>query len=108
MEHSMSDDGRHYSKWSPYRGITVETVLIPTDKGHIRRHTVSCDFDCIAYDAAFATPIGGGGEIHGGGKELVLRCEPNSNLIYPSLRDKGCKIQLQKRHDDCRNFRYLS
>lgn len=96
IEHSMTEDGSHYSKWSPYRGITVETVLIPTSVGHIRRHTVSCEFDCTAYDTAFATPIGAGGEIHGDGEELTLRCEPNSNLIFPKCEVKAVKYNFKK------------
>ena len=96
LEHSISEDGSHYSKWSPCRGIVVETTLIPTDGGHIRLHTVECEFDCVAYDTAFATPLGGGGEIHGGGEEVVLSCEPNSNLIYPKCEIKAVKYKLTK------------
>lgn len=97
LEHRIQSDGSHYSKWSPYRGITVETILIPTDGGHLRRHTVECDFDCVAYDTAFATPLGGGGEIHGqGGEELILECEPNTNLIYPKCEIKAVKYTFKK------------
>lgn len=97
LEHSMTEDGCHYSKWSPYRGINVETVLIPTDGGHIRRHTVECPFDCTAYDTAFATPLGGGGEIHGeDGAEVTLSCEPNSNLIFPKTEIKAVKYEFKK------------
>ncbi len=95
IEHSMDEMGRHYSKWSPCRGITVETLLIPTDDGHIRRHTVTSEFDCVAYDTAFATPLGGGGEIHGAGDEVILSCEPNSNLIYPKCEIKAVKYQIK-------------
>ena len=100
IEHSMAEDGSHYSKWSPYRGIMVETTLIPTDGGHIRRHMVECDFDCVAYDTTFATPLGGGGEIHGEGEEVVLRCEPNSNLICPKTEIKAVKYEFKKGRND--------
>lgn len=97
IEHSMNEDGSHYSRWSPCRGITVETTLIPISGGHIRRHTVESEFDCIAYDTAFATPLGGGGEIHGvGGEELILACEPNSNLIYPKCEIKAVKYSFKR------------
>ena len=97
LEHSMNADGSHYSKWSPYRGITVESTIIPIDGGHIRRHTVECEFDCVAYDTTFATPLGGGGEIHGeGGEEVTLSCEPNSNLICPKTEIKAVKYNFKK------------
>lgn len=97
IEHSMGEDGSHYSRWSPCRGITVETTLIPTSGGHIRRHTVNAEFDCTAYDTAFATPLGGGGEIYGeGGEGVVLSCEPNSNLIYPKCEIKAVKYNFKK------------
>lgn len=96
IEHKMNDDGSHYSKWSPCRGIMVETTLIPTDDGHIRQHTVVCDFDCVAFDTAFSTPLGGGGEVYGEGKRVILECEPNSNLIYPKTEMKAIKYEFKK------------
>ena len=97
IEHSMTEDGTHYSKWSPCRGIMVETTLIPTENGHIRRHTVNCDFDCVAYDTTFSTPIGGGGEIHGEtGEEVLIACEPNTNLIHPKTEMKAVKDNFKK------------
>jgi hypothetical protein len=95
-EHRIEADGSHYSKWSPCRGITVETILTPTENGHIRRHTVDADFDCVAYDTAFATPLGGGGEIHGEGEEMTIVCEPNTNLIYPKCEMKAVKYEFKK------------
>ncbi len=96
IEHSMNDGGVQYSKWSPYRGIMVETTLIPTDNGHIRRHTVTTEFDVVAYDTAFATPVGGGGDIEGSGKKVIINCEPNSNLIYPRVEIKAIKYEFKK------------
>ena len=95
-EHSVAADGSHYSKWSPCRGITVETCLFPTEDGHIRKHTVHADFDCIAYDTAFATPIGGGGDIFGKGEKNVFTCEPNTNLIFPRCEIKAIKYEFKK------------
>lgn len=96
-EHSMSEDGVHYSKWSPCRGITVETTLTPTKGGHVRRHTVECEFDCTAYDTTFSTPLGGGGKIFGeGGESIVLGAEPNTNLIFPKTEIKAVKYNFKK------------
>lgn len=43
-----------FSLWSPFKGIKVETTLIPIEGGHIRRHKVTSDYDCIARDAGFS------------------------------------------------------
>lgn len=96
IEYSMDNEGNQYSKWSPCRGIMVETTLIPIDNGHIRRHKVICDFDCTAYDTAFATPIGTGGEIIGQGENVTIKCVPNTNLIYPVTEIKAVKYQIKK------------
>ncbi len=96
IAHSVKPDGSHYSKWSPCRGITVETVLLPTDGGHIRKHTVTTNFDCTAYDTAFATPIGGGGDIFGEGEKTVLTCEPNTNLIHSRCEIKAIRYEFKK------------
>ena len=42
------------SEWSPCRWIKVKSEIIPTERGHIRRHTVESEIECIAYDAGYA------------------------------------------------------
>ena len=42
------------STWSPFQGIEVETTLVPTERGHIRRHRIKSAMDCVAYDCGFA------------------------------------------------------
>ena len=92
----INEDGSVYSKWSPFRGIEVETLLIPTDNGHIRRHTVTVSEDTVAYDCSFATPYGAGGDILGEGEKIVIDCEPNSNLINPKTEIKAIKYKFKK------------
>lgn len=41
-------------EWSPCYGIDVRTEIIPTSTGHIRKHKIHSNFDCIAYDSGFA------------------------------------------------------
>lgn len=41
-------------EWSPLPGVTVHTVIIPTDGGHRREHTVISQQPLIAYDCGFA------------------------------------------------------
>ncbi len=96
IEYSMDKDGNQYSKWSPCRGIIVETTLIPIDNGHIRQHKVVADFECTAYDTTFATPIGSGGEIIGQGENVIIKCVPNTNLIHPITEIKAIKYKFPK------------
>lgn len=41
-------------EWSPGFDIEVKTEIIPTKRGHIRKHQVSSPIECIAYDSGFA------------------------------------------------------
>lgn len=52
-EGNVSENGT-WSKWSPIRGIVVETEIILTDTGHIRRHRIYSDYECQAWDCGFA------------------------------------------------------
>lgn len=96
IEYHMDEEGRQYSKWSPCPGINVETTLIPTDGGHIRRHTVTTEFDCTAYDTTFATPVGEGGQIIGDGENVTIKSVPNTNLIHPVTEIKAVKYKFKK------------
>lgn len=42
------------SVWSPFHGIMVETVLIPCNGGHVRKHRIYSEIECVAYDCGFA------------------------------------------------------
>lgn len=101
-----------YSKWSPIKGIIVETILVPTDYGHIRKHIIESEYECEAYDSGFAVEKDreffkgihekGKAEIDNGrefsavesekGEGIILECDPNTNLIFsqcpmiPSIR----------------------
>jgi hypothetical protein len=108
-----------YSKWSPIKGIMVETLLIPNENGHLRRHKVKCDYDCIAYDCGFSVAITENGADeenakdreayignsfssckvistgeHGTGE--IIESEPNTNLIYSKTRIPAIKYMLNK------------
>lgn len=93
-----------YSKWSPTAGIEVETWLYPTANGHLRRHRVSSERECVAYDCGFSYPRqmdcmdksaapgsaiirdenGRSVVFSEQGEGLVITCFPNANLIYPN------------------------
>ena len=82
-------------------GITVTTELIPTQEGHVRRHTVESSIACRAYDCGFAVPKftegfaqtaeEGSAKAHNvscscsvrtsaGGKGIVIGAFPNTSL----------------------------
>lgn len=106
-EFHLSENGV-ISKWLPYPGITVESSIIPTETGHIRKHIVESDMECDAYDCGFAVEIDVEGEkidesvtsaqvensycsckvtaVCGLGKGSVIAADPNTNLLHPMTR----------------------
>lgn len=96
-EYKIEENGMVYSKWSPYKGVEVETRIIPTADGHIRQHTVKCTEECTAYDcAASFAPDAGGGEIFGSGEEITVTCAPNTNISKPLTKMKAIKYVFGK------------
>ena len=96
LEYEIRKDGTVYSKWSPLKGIEVESEIIPKEGGHIRKHTVLCEEECIAYDCAFATPAIGDGNISGNGEKMSIKCNPNTNLINPRTSMQAVKYLFPK------------
>ncbi len=106
------------SVWSPYSGIRVETTIIPTEEGHIRKHIIMSDIECSAYDCGFGVEIDVKGEkqtedkhmaqveneysecraisLCGEGKGMVIVADPNTNLLYPKARIPAVCYQLVK------------
>lgn len=96
------------SEWSPCPGIRVTTVIMPTEEGHIRKHTVESKVACSACDCGFAVQIDvEGTELQEGdciagvsnyyascqvtaaaqaGRGIVITADPNTNLLYPMTR----------------------
>lgn len=96
IEYRIEENGSVYSKWSPYKGVCVETYIIPTNEGHIRKHTVVCDEECVAYDCAFSTLNGTDGDIKGTGEKMVVACGPNTNLMNPLTKMQAVKYTFPK------------
>lgn len=115
LEFSVTDT-EVYSKWSPVEGIEVETWLIPYDKGHIRRHIITSELECTAYDCGFAYPdLPGETRSHVSGtlaavidsngrstvtsetgKAMVITSAPNTNLIFPTTRIPAIEYRIPK------------
>ena len=95
-EARVNADGSIYSRWSPFKGISVETLVTPTKDGHVRRHTVTTEEDCVAYDTAFALPVGyDAGAIEGAGESVLISAEPNTNLIHSRTEIKAVKYTFK-------------
>lgn len=114
IDEGRTEDNRVYSKWSPVKGIEVQTEIIPQKNGHIRRHIIQSEFECEAYDCGFAvrndedTHMKSAAEgemayvknidsmctVNGkSGEGYIIEGYPNTNLIYsrtfiPSVRYK--------------------
>lgn len=106
------------SVWSPYEGIAVETIIVPTVYGHIRKHIVVSDRECEAYDCGFAVEIDTEGEklvsektyafvenaysgckvsrVCGEGTGEVIIADPNTNLLYPMTRIPAICYHIKK------------
>lgn len=93
VESRINDDGSVWSKWSPYDGVMVETLIIPAKTGHIRKHKVVCKEDCIAYDCSFAMPEPND-KIYGNGETETIWCAPNTNLMNPWTELQMIKYNL--------------
>lgn len=66
------EEDRVVSSWSPYEGIQVQTIIIPTEAGHIRNHVIQSEVACVAYDCGFS-----------------ISAELSSNLIIAEEKDKA-------------------
>lgn len=96
IDYRVNDDASVYSKWSPFDGVTVETLIIPTEYGHIRKHTVVSDDEYTAYDCGFQA-FGNCGDVNGNGEKILIETMPNLNLYDPRvLKMKAVKYTIPK------------
>ncbi len=96
MDYRVNDDASVYSKWSPFEGVTVETLIIPTEYGHIRKHTVVSDNEYFAYDCGFQA-FDDCGDVDGNGEKILIETMPNLNLYDPRvLKMKSVKYKIPK------------
>ncbi|MFG6383082.1 MAG: DUF2264 domain-containing protein [Lachnospiraceae bacterium] len=106
------------SIWTPYEGIRVETIITPTEDGHIRKHIIESNRECEAYDCGFAVQIDVEGEKlveeetsayvenhyskcivsskSSKGKGYIIMADPNTNLAHPMTRIPSICYSIQK------------
>lgn len=106
------------SKWSPIKGIEVETTIIPTETGHIRKHKIKSEVACTAYDCGYSVAIfkpdfeekisgaiamvknnfseckviGNGPKAEG----MIINADPNCNLLHENVRIPSVKYCIEK------------
>ncbi len=120
-------DNKIITKWSPFIGIDVETEIVPTEYGHIRKHTVTSDYDCIAYDAGFAVSCADEDmcerkqEAHSAsvknrfskcsvqsdtGEGMVCDTVPNTCLMYSKASIPAIKYEIKKGKSTFKTYIY--
>lgn len=103
--------------WSPITGITVETHVTPTKYGHMREHTVTSDYECTAYDTAFAVAARDIDDCHNdigenyaessnkfsmcriesdNGTAGIISAAPNTNLFFQKTNIPMIKYTVKK------------
>lgn len=129
-EFTVSEERLSFS-WSPIRGIHVDTVIEPTESGHVRTHRITSDIACTAYDCGFALSSddrkpferyekgeessveNGDGycavrSLEGSGKGQVLIPDPNTNLMHPKTSIPMAVYQIRPGTQTIRTeIRYL-
>ena len=106
QSHQVLPD-RVVSSWSPFTGIQVTSEIIPCEGGHIRRHTVTSQYACKAYDCGFAVARFAPGfaqstgeqdgqgvaraenatqgcAVTGAGEPQIIQTDPNTSLYDPN------------------------
>lgn len=114
-------------KWSPLKGIDVETEIIPTDYGHIRKHIVNSEYDCTAYDSGFAVSckdedmcviteeerFASAKNVFSlcavqsdTGSGMVVKVAPNTNLMSPKTAIPAIKYNIKKGENAFKTYIY--
>lgn len=106
VEQHKQCDGYLYSRWSPMKGIIVDSYIVPNNPWHIRIHQVKSKHICELYDCGFSIDSEGCIEKHddmidilstkqlqscarllfGKGKCLSVENDPNTNIIFPRTK----------------------
>lgn len=106
----------NWSKWSPYPGIMVETVIVPDENGHTRYHIITSEIECDVYDTGFAVAsrdedkavsmaVGNSARVEnvfsicsvsGDGEGIVISNSPNTNVLYRKTIMPAVKYHISK------------
>lgn len=114
-------------KWSPFTGIDVTTTITPAEYGHTRKHIVTSQYDCTAYDCGFAVSAMDGDEVNymaenrkasvvnihskcvvesESGEGEIINASPNTNLMYPKTVIPSIKYEIKKGTNEFETYIY--
>lgn len=114
-------------KWSPFMGIEVTTTIIPKEYGHIRKHIVSSQYDCMAYDSGFAvsnmdtdkaiytSEIKKASVVNAHskcivqsdcGEGMLINAVANTNLMFPKTLIPSIKYKIKKGTNEFTTYVY--
>jgi len=116
LEEGQVEADRTRTVWIPYPGIRVETIIIPDEKGHTRKHIVHSEIQCEVFDCGFS--VAGRDEdnvnsketdnsvtiynnfssctVSGEGKPMVLGTSPNTNVLYRKALIPAIRYTINK------------
>ena len=103
------------SVWSPIKGITVKSTIIPREWGHERIHEITSDYDCVAFDCGYAVACRDKDNFKGscngniadcsnsfsycsveGGESTIIEAVPNTNIMYNKTKIPAAKYEIHK------------
>lgn len=96
IKERINEDGSIFVRWSPKEGIEVKTSIIPTADGQIRRHIITSNISCDAYDCSVAANDNLGEVKSDIGEVVIINCLPNTNLISSFTKMKAAKYKINK------------
>ena len=90
----MTENGTR-AVWSPLPGVQVVTEIALCDGGHLRRHTVTSEIACEAFDAGFAIPDDCPGATHSCTAAAARAEHPGGFCAVEDLTGRGTPLVLE-------------
>lgn len=94
---------RHWKTVGPVQ-LDIETIITPTETGHIRTHKFFSLFPLKCYDTSFAYPceediLNKVKILEGKGEIINFDCAPGTNLISPKVAIPAAAREIKKGHN---------
>ena len=93
LDYKIYED-RIYSKWSPIKGVVVETTIYPVPFGHIREHRIESRDFYRAYECGFAVAK----------SEPKYECIVKNGCVLVQNICQFCKVESVMEKEDTRQI----